>query len=89
MGVRRKSNTTNGVRRTTTVNSKKGVTTSTSTGNKGARATYSQGPDGRMKKTTTYETATGYVRKTKTLSKKTKMKKPKKGSFSLWDLFKF
>lgn len=74
MGVRRRSKTVGGVRSTTTVNTKKGVTTSTSTGNKQQRATYSQGPDGRIKKTTTYNTATGYVRKTKNLSPKSKKK---------------
>jgi hypothetical protein len=82
MGVRRKSTTSNGYRRTTTVNSKKGVTTSTSSGTKGQRTTYSQGPDGRMKKTTTYNTATGYVRKSKVLTKKTTSGRKRKSTNS-------
>jgi hypothetical protein len=67
------------------------VTTSTSTGNKGMRTTYSQGPSGGMKKTTTYNTATGYVRKTRNLSPKSKKRKQKTKNIDLplWVWFVF
>lgn len=78
MAYKRKSKTTSdGVKRTTTHNTKKGITQSTSTGNDNYRQTLTRTPDGKLKTTQTRRDAAGYVtRTTKTTGGVVKQKAP-------------